>query len=45
MFELDEPYVGKEELNYLKQAIKLVGSVQWDLLLKNLKRNLQNILG
>ena len=21
MFELDEPYVGKEELNYLKQAI------------------------
>ena len=22
MFELDEPYVGKEELNYLKQAIE-----------------------
>ena len=21
MFELDEPFVGKEELNYLKQAI------------------------
>ena len=44
MFALDEPLVGKKELQYLTKAIKSGWISSHGQFVKNLKRNLQSIL-
>ena len=44
MFELDEPFVGKEETSYLKEAIESGWISSLGPLSKDLRKNLQIIL-
>ena len=44
MFELDEPYVGKEETSYLKEAIDSGWISSLGPFVKRFEKNLQTIL-